>query len=320
MMSLVLILLTLVGHVLLGAVVFNQLHSRRLLVFWLCKLLTLLELAFMVLTPPALAYWFHATGADLFGDGDWFHLLPWPAQGYVGLCVAAAVLGGPWWAWGRWRGHHRVPIRSHSAQLVNLDRSADKASTSNDEHHFLTRLPGNQTLLLDVVERGGELERLAPALEGLSVVHLSDFHLSGRVGKGYFEEVVRLSNQLEPDLVAITGDVVDRTECLDWVPELFGKLTCRVGAYFVLGNHDMRVDVERLRGSLVDSGLVDLGGRWIEREIRGQRVLLAGNESPWGHPAPDLQHAPPPRALPKGQARLRRTKAGRIPRAWIHRS
>ncbi len=58
---------------------------------------------------------------------------------------------------------------------------------------------------------------LAPALEGLSVVHLSDFHFTGKVGKPFFEEIVRMSNALEPEIVAVTGDLVDKTKCIDWV-------------------------------------------------------------------------------------------------------
>ena len=294
MMSLLLIFLALAGHVLLGALAFNQLHSRLVLSRF-GKWLTFLELAFMALAPFLMAYWCVSAGAGLFGDCNWVWRLAWPAQCYGGLCVIAGVIGTPWWIWERWRTHHPVTIRSHRAQLMDLERTTHHDDAETEDHHILTRLPGNQTLLLDVVERGLELDRLPPALEGLSVVHLSDFHLSGRIAKGYFQEVVRLCNQLQPDLVAITGDVVDRNKCIDWIPDLFGQLTCRVGAYFVLGNHDMRVDVARVRRSLVEAGLTDLGGRWIEREIRGQPVVLAGNELPWGLPSPDLGSAPPRR-------------------------
>jgi len=50
---------------------------------------------------------------------------------------------------------------------------------------------------------------LPPTLEGCSIVHLSDLHFTGRVGKPFFQEIVRMSNDLEPDLVALTGDLVD---------------------------------------------------------------------------------------------------------------
>jgi uncharacterized protein len=123
--------------------------------------------------------------------------------------------------------------------------------------------------------------RLPPALDGLSIVHFSDTHFTGRVGKSFFHEAVRVCNELQPDLVCITGDIVDRSSCIDWIPDTLGRLTARHGVYFVLGNHDRRVDVERLRRTLVDSGLVDLGGRWLRLEIGGTPVELGGHEGPW---------------------------------------
>ena len=101
------------------------------------------------------------------------------------------------------------------------------------------------------------------------------------MGKAYFHEVVRISNELQPDLVCMTGDIVDRSACLDWIPDTLGRLTARHGVYFILGNHDRRVDAGRLRRMLEQSGLVSLGGRWLPIEIGGAPVLLAGNERPW---------------------------------------
>jgi len=113
------------------------------------------------------------------------------------------------------------------------------------------------------------------------------------VGKAYFVELVRRCNLRQPDLVALTGDFVDHEACFDWVPDTLAKLRARWGVHFVLGNHERRVDSSRLRRVLREAGLVDLGGRWLEVEIRGERVVLAGNEAPWFRPAADLRSAPP---------------------------
>jgi predicted MPP superfamily phosphohydrolase len=154
-------------------------------------------------------------------------------------------------------------------------------------------LPGNEVLWLEEVDRGVELARLPEPLEGLSILHLSDLHWTGQVGKSYFAELVQRCNLRQPDLAVITGDFVDTEACLDWVPDTLAKLRTRWGAYFVLGNHDRRVDSGRLRSTLEDAGLVDLGGRWMEVEIRGERIVLAGNEAPWLRPPAELHGAPP---------------------------
>jgi hypothetical protein len=62
----------------------------------------------------------------------------------------------------------------------------------------------------------------------------------------------------------------------------------------VLGNHERRIDSRAFRELLKESGLVDLGGRWIETQVRGERLVMAGNEIPWFRPAPDLGEGPPP--------------------------
>ena len=125
-------------------------------------------------------------------------------------------------------------------------------------------------------------------------MHLSDLHFTGRVGKAFFQEVVDLTNELEPDLVAITGDLVDTNACIDWMPDTLGQLTARHGVYFVLGNHDLTG--RHARGC---------GGRWstrawstwaaagCESRSNGAPIVLAGNELPWFPPAADMRDAPP---------------------------
>ena len=88
---------------------------------------------------------------------------------------------------------------------------------------------------------------MPPALDGLSILHLADLHFTGRVGKAYFREMVRVCNELRPDLVCITGDLIDGPACLDWLADTLGQLVARHGVYYVFGNHDCCVDLDRLR-------------------------------------------------------------------------
>ena len=99
---------------------------------------------------------------------------------------------------------------SREAAGDNRSEIGREFSAEENSHHLLARLPLNEILRLDVTDWTLDVPRLAPALDGLSIVHLSDFHFTGRVGKAFFREVVRTSNELQPDLVALTGDLVDR--------------------------------------------------------------------------------------------------------------
>ncbi len=105
--------------------------------------------------------------------------------------------------------------------------------------------------------------------------------------RAYFREVVERVNACEPDLVAVTGDLVERNAYIDWIPDTLGRLQARCGVYFVRGNHDLKVDQRTLLAVLAECGLVHVGGQLLYVAVRGrQSVLLAGNELPWFGPAP----------------------------------
>ena len=299
-MGLVLILLALVGHGYLWAAFFNHTHSTSL-PRWIINPLTVAGFGCAVLIPVGFEAWYLAgslTLAGLAGRG----LVGWLAGAYLVVCWAAGGVTVVTW-FGR-RALRRPPavLRHDRRRLCRPLETAERAPAERHAYDLLARLPGNQVLQLEIAERAVEVPRLAGPLDRLSIVHLSDFHFTGRVGRAYFEEVVRLANEFDPDLVAISGDLVDKSECIDWVPDTLGKLTSRYGSYFILGNHDVWVQTDRLRRTLAEAGLVDVGARWIEIRVRGERVILAGNELPWIVPAADLEHAPP--RSPNGPLRV----------------
>ena len=191
--------------------------------------------------------------------------------GYALACWAAAGLSAAGWCRRRLTGPPEI-LRFHRTRSKILH--AASLPDGDCPHHFLVHLPGNESLRLDLTERAIELPRLPPALDGLSIVHVSDFHFTGRVGKVFFQEIVRVSNDLEPDLVAVTGDLVDRSACLPWIPETLGRLKARYGVHVVLGNHDLRVDKGRC---WTCSG----GPDWSTWAADGSRSRFAANGLCW---------------------------------------
>ncbi len=77
------------------------------------------------------------------------------------------------------------------------------------------------------------------ALDGYRLVHISDLHLGPMLGEGFARRLARQINGLEPDLVAVTGDLVDgeASRYRDRVAPL-AQLRTRDGVFFVTGNHD----------------------------------------------------------------------------------
>ncbi len=273
-MDIFLLLLALSGHAFLWIGLVNRLHAlglRRRII----GRLTLVFLACAAILPIPVACWFYGGFSDARVGAM--------VAAYVVLCWIIAPLTLLRLAWLRlfW---HRTPscVRFHGRRRMAIDLDAATAADEEITHHPLTRLPLNEILRLDLVDWTLDVPRLPQALDGLSIAHLSDLHFTGRVGKAYFREVVRVCNSLEPDLTVVTGDLIDERDCLSWIPDTFGRLVARHGVYFILGNHDLRTgDVAGLRRRLEQAGLVDLGGRRRRIEIAGQCVELLGSERPW---------------------------------------
>lgn len=118
---------------------------------------------------------------------------------------------------------------------------------------------------------------LPAELEGLRIAHLSDFHL-GVPSRGAVavERAVEWVDQLQPDLVAITGDLLSRQS---GEPMLRRALARLPGAFAVLGNHDFAItrdpfsEVTKL-GDFSPVTLLADSSRTIE--LRGRRIQIAG--------------------------------------------
>lgn len=280
------------GHVALCLAMGNRAHATGMPIRW-GKVVWLLSLMAVLLVPALFGYWFWVRAVHL-GESISFSTLPLAAFPYLATCwlTAAAVVVD----WFRRKLAESSPdlVRSDRRRVFQLLRHPSRIVSPEHDEHFLVRLPGNQILELDVAERGLELPGLPQALDGFTVLHLSDLHFTGRVPKAYFEELVDICNDLEPDLVAVTGDLIDNPACLDWIPDTLGRLKGRYGCYFVLGNHDLEIGARVLRVALKEAGLVDLGGSWMQLSVGDADLVLGGNELPWLPPAADLSEAPLP--------------------------
>ncbi|WP_426756964.1 metallophosphoesterase [Myxococcus sp. Y35] len=84
-----------------------------------------------------------------------------------------------------------------------------------------------------------KLPGLPKALDGFTIVHLSDIHVGPVIRRRFMDELVRRCNALRPDLMCITGDLVDgHVETLSPAVSALSELKSRHGTYFVTGNHE----------------------------------------------------------------------------------
>jgi predicted MPP superfamily phosphohydrolase len=209
---------------------------------------------------------------------------------YFVPCIALFALVAALWVSRRITYRPPAAILSTHRERVDICSALGCVPLSGRFASFCRRLPCNQIFSLRIEQHEMQFARLPAALDGISIVHLSDLHFTGRITKEYFQEVVRRVNDLNPDLVAVTGDLVDHAPYINWLPDTLGRLRATAGVFCVFGNHDPRTgDLDRLRRTLADSGLKYLGGRWQTVDLREESLLLAGNELPWIGPAADMR-------------------------------
>lgn len=91
-------------------------------------------------------------------------------------------------------------------------------------------------------------KKIKDALDGFSLIHLSDLHL---VKMGQREaKLLKVVNDLKPDILVITGDFVNRIGAIDDCIQLINKFKARYAKFGVWGNYDYSkldsLDRERL--------------------------------------------------------------------------
>ncbi len=84
------------------------------------------------------------------------------------------------------------------------------------------------------------LPRLPVEFDRFRVVQLSDFHHSPFISAAQVIRSIEIANELEPDLIVLTGDYVSHeVEYIAPVAEMLGKLQAKHGVFAVLGNFNV---------------------------------------------------------------------------------
>jgi len=198
------------------------------------------------------------------------------------LLVAAAgawLLGAGWPAELRGITSGAVPLLALAATLVG----------------FLNARRTAQVVTVDIPLAG-----LPAALEGLRVVQITDVHVGPTIRQPYLEAIVERVNRLKPDIVAITGDLVDGSvaELRPHVAPL-ARLRARLGTFFVTGNHEYYSGVHGWVAELQRLGIRVLLNEHVVLQRDGAALVLAGvADYSAGHFEPS--HASDPSAALRG--------------------
>lgn len=136
----------------------------------------------------------------------------------------------------------------------------------------------NKALELNTYTIGSD--RLPEPFDGYRIVHISDLH-NTEMGKAN-EKLLTMISSAEPDMIAITGDIIDsrRTDteaALNFVKEAVKIAPC----YYVTGNHEQRIaEYEDLKTDMKESGVIVLENEKELIKLDDSAIILAGVDDP----------------------------------------
>lgn len=146
----------------------------------------------------------------------------------------------------------------------------------------MAKLPGNQIVSLQRNRKRLTIEELPKDLIGLRIAHFSDVHLTGQLSTSFYRLVVDWISEQTPDLLVLSGDIVDYENAIPQIRDVFKGLSAPLGSYFILGNHDKRLPCpNHVCRELNDLGWTDLGVSDALVQRGETTIHLLGNELPW---------------------------------------
>lgn len=249
-----------------------------------------LALPFLLIWVVPLVYWVGERESGRWTD-ELVHFASYACMGWLNfvllLCLVrdAVLLSTLWLA--PLSGLHGL-LRDSGAQWVLVGSFVALA------FGVLAALRGPHVRHIDIPVQG-----LDPGLHGVRIVQITDLHVGPTIRAAYVRRVVRMSNQLAPDLVALTGDFVDGSvaRLADHVAPLAALLPAgRV--FFVPGNHEYYSGAAQWIAHFKALGFTVLLNDHAVISIGGARIIVGGvldpaarRAAPPQEPRPDLAAA-----------------------------
>jgi predicted MPP superfamily phosphohydrolase len=140
---------------------------------------------------------------------------------------------------------------------------------------------------------------LPPEFDGLRIAQLSDLHVGPHTSRRFLRRVVEATQALAPDVIAVTGDLIDdRAEDVAVYARALRALAAPLGVYMIPGNHDVYAGWDEVEGALRAAELGTVLVNDARLVHRGDATIaLVGTGDPAGgargssSAAPDVERA-----------------------------
>lgn len=275
------------GHFGLWIWLFNRINATGLQRNTIKRIEKSVVLACGLIPIGLLIFELRTHGAALFLEtGSWWGKLTLLTAGYSLLVSIFAFIMAPFWIADRPRfstAKDRYQLRV-ADDLSQLQRAKDNAALYISGRHFgrMAKLPGNQVVSMQRNHKRLLMDDLPEGLIGLRIAHLSDVHLTGQMSTAFYRLAIDWVSDQAPDLIVVSGDIVDYQQALGQIRPVFDGLGAPLGMHFILGNHDKRLPIPTdVCRQLCSMGWTDLGSSDAIVRKGGTSIRLLGNELPW---------------------------------------
>ena len=138
--------------------------------------------------------------------------------------------------------------------------------------------------------------KLKKLQKSYKIVQLSDIHIGGLIDEKFIGDIVSRVNNLQPDLVVITGDLIDiKISSAKKALKEFTKLESTYGTYFIVGNHEYFHGIEEIITTMKSLGIMVLENENVYIGEKDKGFNLAGVYDVFGYRAnrykPDIKKA-----------------------------
>ncbi len=232
-------------------------------------------------------------------DKNWFQIVTWLGSLLMGFWATFIIISFPvdiirlvTFIWNYASGASEGQIEQQSVLFYDANIFIFALSGVLSSFGFLMVLRGPKVKQTTV-----KIQNLSLSLKGLRIAQISDLHVGPTIRKRYVQKVVHKTNQIQPDIVVLTGDIVDaHSTSVTAYLNLLKDLKSRYGIFYVTGNHEYYWDAETLIKKMEDLGITSLLNENALIQIGDSQLMMAGVTDPTGghmllgH-APDINKA-----------------------------
>ena len=135
-------------------------------------------------------------------------------------------------------------------------------------------------IALEVNEYEIMSDKIPEAFTGFRIAQVSDLH-NAEFGEGS-EKLIELLSQTDPDMIVITGDLIDSRHTDIEIALEFARHVIKLApVYYVSGNHEARVhEYEDLKMGLAEAGMIVLEDQKVQITREGESITLMGIDDP----------------------------------------